>query len=341
MNWNQTQFVDVRSPAEFDEYALPGAVNIPLFTNEERAEVGTIYKKEGKQKAIEKGLEMVGPKLSHFYHNMYSVYECHPEKELVVYCWRGGMRSKSFVSVMNMLGITCKQLPGGIRSIRKRIIDDLEKERKRNRVYYVIAGGTGTAKTNLLHQLQLEGYPVIDLEGLANHRGSAFGQIGRKQHSQKQFELCLWLRLNELTDSPYLIVEAESKRIGTIILPRFIQNGIQTGKRVRLHMPMQERINTLIATYQPHCYRYEIKESLKKIERKLPVDVCEHIHHCLDTEDYEKAAELLLVHYYDPRYEHAERKSKSAQVFYASHIKEHVINVKKWLRQEMHTFATS
>ncbi|MFB5663359.1 tRNA 2-selenouridine(34) synthase MnmH [Alteribacillus sp. HJP-4] len=299
------QYIDVRSPAEFEEYALAGAVNIPLFNNEERAIVGTIYKQEGKQEAIKKGMTIVGPKLASMYEKLLEIKSEAGGKELVVYCWRGGMRSGTFVSLMQTTGISCTQLQGGIRSIRKHIISDFEKEKLSQREYVVLAGGTGTGKTNILQALQEEGYPVINLEGLANHRGSAFGQIGLKKRSQKQFELLLWQRLKELKDSSYFIIEAESKRIGNIFIPDFILEGKANGRRIEMIMPLEERAEILTQTYDPKTFKNEIKEGIQKISSKLQPDIYEEISIAMKKEHYHHVSMLLLRFYYDERYEHA------------------------------------
>ncbi|RSL31667.1 tRNA 2-selenouridine(34) synthase MnmH [Salibacterium salarium] len=299
------QFVDVRSPSEFEEYALPGAVNIPLFTDEQRADIGITYKNSGKDKAIQDGLKIVGPKLSEYYERMKEVEEQAEGKKIVVYCWRGGMRSGSFVSTMQMLGLDCEQLQGGIRSFRKEITSLFEEQIQSPKQYVVLAGGTGSAKTDILQDLQSEGYPVIDLEGLANHRGSAFGQIGLKRKSQKQFELDLWQRLMELKNSSYIIIEGESNRIGDVFLPEFIIKGKEKGSRIEIVLPIEQRLSIIMDTYDPWNHHEEIENAVHRIKKKLTADAREEIFHYLESKDYRNVVAALLYYYYDPRYDHA------------------------------------
>ncbi|RSL32496.1 tRNA 2-selenouridine(34) synthase MnmH [Salibacterium salarium] len=326
------QFVDVRSPAEFEEYALPGAVNIPLFSNEERADIGTTYKKSGKETAIQEGLKIVGPKLSDHYKKMKELKRETEGKELVVYCWRGGMRSGSFVSTMQMLGIDCEQLPGGIRSIRKKIEYTFEHEAHYPKKYIVLSGGTGTAKTLMLEKLQLEGYPVIDLEGLANHRGSAFGQIGMQRKSQKQFELDLWQRIMELKNSSYIIIEGESRRIGDIFLPDFITEGKGNGRRLEVSLPIEQRLSVISDTYHPWEHHEDIKSAIERIKNKLTSNVYEKIIRSLERKDYRDVILLLLYHYYDPRYNHAFQKYEDTPLLIdADNIHENFRKIRNYL----------
>ncbi|SFP58768.1 tRNA 2-selenouridine(34) synthase MnmH [Salibacterium halotolerans] len=303
--FEDTQFVDVRSPSEFEEYALPGAVNIPLFSDDERAHVGTIYKQQGKEQAVKEGLKITGPKLHDYYEKMKETADAAGDKEIVVYCWRGGMRSRSFVSSMQMLGIACTRLQGGIRSWRKKVIETLEQEKQSSRRYIVITGGTGTAKTVILHRLQEEGWPVIDLEGLANHRGSAFGNIGLKRKSQKQFEFDLWKRLEELRENPYVIIEGESRRIGNINLPDFLMEGKAAGTRLNVQLPMKERVQVIMETYAPESHHNEVVQAVEKIKKNMSEDVRERLEDALQWQRYEEVVENLLTYYYDPRYKKA------------------------------------
>ncbi|MFD2706409.1 tRNA 2-selenouridine(34) synthase MnmH [Salibacterium lacus] len=333
--FEKTQFIDVRSPSEFEEYALPGAVNIPLFTDDERAHVGTTYKQVGKEQAVKEGLKMAGPKLHNHYEKMKEVEAAAEGKEIVVYCWRGGMRSRSFVSTMQMLGVSCTQLQGGIRSWRKKVMAALEEEKQSSRRYIVVTGGTGTAKTVMLHQLQKEGWPVIDLEGLANHRGSAFGNIGLKQKSQKQFEFDLWKRLEELRDSPYVVMEGESRRIGNINLPDFLMEGKAAGTRLNVQLPMTERVQVIKETYDPDSHHDEIVRAVKRIEKNMPEDIRGKLHEALEQHRYEDVVENLLTHYYDPRYKKAfEQYEQEAVIINEPSTAQNLEKVRGYLQKE-------
>ncbi len=173
--------LDVRTPNEFIQGHIIGAHNLPLFTNEERVIVGTLYKKEGKQAAIIKGLEMVGPKL-HTYVKQAIVLN--KNNTFLVHCWRGGMRSASMAWLLETYGYKCITLRGGYKNFRKQVLENFKKQK-----WIVVLGGkTGTGKTMVLNELQKQGEQIIDLEKIAHHKGSSFGALGEEvQVSQEQF----------------------------------------------------------------------------------------------------------------------------------------------------------
>ncbi|WP_202077890.1 tRNA 2-selenouridine(34) synthase MnmH [Caldalkalibacillus salinus] len=298
-------FVDVRSPKEFEEFHIPGAINIPLFDNEERAQVGTLYKQEGEEQAKDLGIQILSAKLPDFYAAFKKLHQDNEGKSLIVYCWRGGMRSLSLTSVMSLLGLPVAQLNGGVRSFRQAVTSTLDMHASSPRKFIVIEGLTGTGKTDILHELSHEGYPVIDIEGLANHRGSVFGGIGSSPISQKAFETRLWARLEELDDSPYFIIEAESKRIGNVILPDFILQGKENGHRMQIEADLDFRVNTICMTYPFEAFHDEFRQSLSRLEKRIPPKVYADILAAFDRKDYPNFVSSLLLEYYDPRYKHA------------------------------------
>nr|WP_285890163.1 tRNA 2-selenouridine(34) synthase MnmH [Halalkalibacter oceani] len=333
-------YIDVRSPAEFAEYRLPGAVNLPLFTNEERAKIGTIYKQQSREAAIEAGVAIYAPKWPDFFAKAKELQQQAPDKRMVVYCWRGGMRSKTVAATLALLGIECYQLEGGIRSFRQYVQQSLAEQAEKKRDYLVIAGHTGTRKTEILSRLAEKGYPVVDLEGLAGHRGSVFGHIGLAQKSQKQFEYELMARLQELDDSSYLIIEAESKRIGHIVLPEFIIEGKKRGTRVELVYPFWKRVEHIYNTYQPEQYASEIWEAVEKIKKYLTPQLYKELEALREQADYQKMFATLLEFYYDPRYAHAAKQYPSkAEVLEYSEIDTAVDKlislIEQWKEQEV------
>ncbi|MCP8969103.1 tRNA 2-selenouridine(34) synthase MnmH [Ectobacillus ponti] len=297
-------FVDVRTPAEYEEFRIPGSLNIPIFSNEERVEVGTTYKQVGQEEAKDIGIGILSAKLPEFYQRMKEIYG-EQGKPMVVYCWRGGMRSRSIVVTMGTLGIPVVQLTGGIRSYRELVTEGLEEAAANPKPYLVLEGNTGTGKTEILQRLQQEGYPVMDLEGLASHRGSIFGQIGLEVRSQKMFESLLYWRLQELKDAPYYIIEAESKRIGRITLPPFLLAGKEGGTRIRLHLPMSERADIICEIYRFDLYKDKFYAAFQGISRHLPDGVRMEAEEAFHTENVHRIVEILFEYYYDPRYEHA------------------------------------
>lgn len=297
--------IDVRSPAEFAEYHIPNAVNIPLFSNEERAKIGTVYKQKSQADAIELGVSLYGPKLPTFYQEVKSLKEKKGESRIVIYCWRGGMRSRTVAGTLGLVGIDCFQLVGGVRSFRKSTQDRLDAESKRERNYIVIAGHTGTRKTEILERLQEEGFPVLDLEGLAAHRGSIFGHIGLTPNSQKQFEYNLTKRLEELKDADTLIIEAESKRIGHIIIPDFILAGKENGIRIELDYPFWSRVEHIYRTYKPEKNGEAINAAIAKMNKFLSHELKQELDKLIEEQEYRLVFARLLEYYYDPRYSHS------------------------------------
>ncbi|MFC0558498.1 tRNA 2-selenouridine(34) synthase MnmH [Halalkalibacter alkalisediminis] len=302
LHYEEDLYIDVRSPAEFAEYCLPNAINIPLFTNDERARVGTTYKQKSQDEAIELGLSLYVPKIETFYKSLKGLQEEMPNRRMVVYCWRGGMRSKTVAGTVGLLGVKCYQLTGGIRAFRKIVQVGLEKEAERKRKYLIVAGHTGSRKTEILQVLQNRGYPVIDLEQLAGHRGSVFGHIGVNPNSQKQFEYLLMKRLEEIGNSPYIIIEGESKRLGRVVIPDFILKGKENGKRVELVYPFWARVEHIYQTYQPQNYKEKIQEAIGKISKYLTHSLKNEIIILQNQGEYKQLFAKLLEEYYDPRY---------------------------------------
>jgi tRNA 2-selenouridine synthase len=302
---------DVRSPKEYEEYHIPGAKCLSIFSNDERAEIGTIYKQNSKEQAMQRGLEIVAPKLPDFFKSIKIEMAENPEKQVVIYCARGGMRSKSIAQTMSMMGINCLQLDGGIRSYRKQIERMLDRYSQYPHKIIVIEGYTGTMKTKFLEKLQYEGYPVINLERMASHKGSIFGRIGEEPASQKKFESRLFERLKEIKDSPVLIIESESKRIGRVVVPDFLLEGKYSGTRIHIDMPFGMRVKYICDVYDPLFHREEIEEAVLKLSKRIPFPIMTEIKEALTQQDYEKVVSFLLENYYDPKYEFAEQKYES------------------------------
>lgn len=298
--------IDVRTPDEYGHFHIPGAVNLPIFSNKEREIVGTTYKKDGTEAAKELGISFVSPSIPEFYKQAKAISG---GNEFVVYCWRGGMRSKSLSVVFEMLGLPCLQLEGGIRSYRQIVTEQLDRYAHRNVPFIVVEGLTGTSKTDILTTLEEKGYPVIDLEGLAAHRGSVFGRVDLPERTQKEFESKLYQRLDEIGETDYYIIESESKRLGNIIVPDFIMEGKQKGTRIHVHAPLSYRIQTILNTYQPEQHSEKIIKGIHKIEKRLSENSREHIYLALDEGNYGSVVEKLLLDYYDPRYEYKAKEN--------------------------------
>lgn len=324
----EIKVIDVRSPAEHEEFAIPGSVNIPFFTNEERAEIGTIYKQVSIQAAKERGLEIMAAKLPSFVKQFAAV-----KGRKAVYCWRGGMRSKTTATVLDLMNIHVYRLQGGIRAYRRWVVETLESFELKP-ACVVINGYTGSGKTAILRKLAEEGYPVVDLEWMAGHRGSIFGQIGLTPNNQKTFESMLLLKLLEYQDKPYIVMEAESKRIGRCVMPEFLVEGKEKGMQLFLDMPRQERINYIIDDYKPHLYKQACIEAFENIKRRIHTPIAAEIEQHLLLNRFPEAVGLLLDHYYDPRYRHAGiQYSNEPVVCQASNADDAVRQIKEHLRK--------
>ncbi len=292
-------FIDVRSPSEFADSTIPGSLNIPLFDDAERAEIGTIYKQESNQSAKDRGLEIISAKLPAFVKAFGQI-----ESRKVVYCWRGGMRSKTTATILSLMDIHVYRVMGGIRAYRKWVVDTLDTYDLRSKVY-VINGNTGSGKTALLLRLKELRYPVLDLEGMAAHRGSIFGHIGLRTHNQKTFESLLLQDLLKFNHSPYLLMEAESKRIGKAVIPEFLYQAKENGIQLFINLPMEERVKHILEDYRPQEQKEACIKAFQLIKKRIHTPVAAEIEKHLYGDRFSEAVYLLLEHHYDPRYKNA------------------------------------
>ncbi|MFC2949532.1 tRNA 2-selenouridine(34) synthase MnmH [Virgibacillus sediminis] len=299
--------IDVRSPSEYKDATIPGSLNIPFFSDEERAEVGTLYKQVSQQAAKERGLEIVSAKLPAFVSEFSSI-----RGKKAVFCWRGGMRSRTSATVLDLMGIKALRLEGGYRSYRNRVVEELGRMELRQEAL-VLNGYTGTGKTAILHRLREEGFPVIDLEGLSNHRGSIFGQIGREPYNQKTFDSLLLEDLQRLQSSPTLLFEGESKRIGKVMVPDFLMEKKEQGTQLFIEMPMEERVMHILDDYQPWEHQQECLEAFSRIKKRIHTPIAKQIEKDLQAENYSSAVKLLLAYYYDPLYEQSTGRYPDSQ----------------------------
>ena len=295
---NEVTLVDVRSPSEYKEATIPGSINIPFFNDEERAEIGTIYKQVSPEAAKERGFEIVSAKLPSFVKE-FSGYE----GKKAVFCWRGGMRSKTSATVLSLMGIKVFRLSGGYRAYRNWVVEILNTLEIKPEAY-VLNGYTGSGKTKILRQLQKEGYPVLDLEGMANHRGSIFGQIGLHANNQKSFDSQFIQTLMTLQESPFILFEGESKRIGKIMLPDVLMKKKENGLQLFIEMPIEERVRHILDDYEPWIHQKECLDAFSRIKRRIHTPIAAQIESDLIKGEFASAVELLLVYYYDPLYNH-------------------------------------
>ena len=291
--------IDVRSPGEFENATIPGSLNIPLFDDRERAEVGTLYTQVGVEAAKERGLEIVSAKLPSLIKEFARIKE-----DKLVFCWRGGMRSRTTATLLSLMDIYTYRLTGGYRAYRQWVVRQLETMTFRPEAV-VLQGHTGTGKTHILRALKQDGYPVIDLEGMAGHRGSIFGAVGLKPRNQKMFDALLVRDLMAYQHSPYVLLEAESRRIGKVTVPPLIYDKRSRGFVVRIELPVEARVRQILKEYAPTEHAEACCQAFQRIRSKIHTPIAAEIDACLKAERYEPAVEMLLTHYYDPLYRHS------------------------------------
>lgn len=311
--------IDVRAPSEFSQGHIPRAINIPLFDDHERKVVGTTYKKVNKEAAMYVGLDFAGKKLVALAKE--GEKKAGKNKTLLVHCWRGGMRSKSMVWLFETLGLTCYLLEGGYKSYRRFIHLEFSKPLKLK----VIGGRTGTGKTDIIHHLREREEQVIDLEGLAHHKGSAFGALGESpQPSTEQFENDLCGILLDLDRSRNVWIEDESRNVGKCVIPGDIYGMMREGELIFLDIPREERARHLVKHYAEFD-REELKACIIKIKNKLGGAQTKKALESIDREDFYETA-MLTLHYYDKAYMHSLDKNHDTYQVISSVIVDPVIN---------------
>lgn len=237
------KIIDARSEGEFAQSHIPGAINLPILNNEERIVVGTLYKQNGAESATLKGFELVGPR---FYEIQNAALKLFPDKKILLYCWRGGMRSQILSWLLGIVGFEVYRLIGGYKTYRTFTFAEVRKDRN----LIVLGGKTGVGKTVLLKALQEKGEQVLDLEGIANHRGSSFGAIGLPpQPSVEQFENLMAEQLLGLDPALPLWVENESRNIGRVTLPDLFFEKMGKSLLIDVQKPDTDRINHIAEEY--------------------------------------------------------------------------------------------
>ncbi len=291
--------VDVRTPLEYAEDHLPGAINIPILTNEERVEVGTIYKQVGPQQARVRGLELTCGRFSGMVAEITSRAAGRP---ILVYCWRGGLRSLSMAILLETTGWPVAQLRGGYKAFRNHVTAYFAAFDPQAPLI-VIHGMTGTGKTTFINNLDSEAWTVIDLEGLACHRGSAFGELGIAQElSQKRFDTQLWSAFHDAPDDRPIVLEGESQRIGKISLPGRVYEVMANSCKVWCHASLETRVKRLAQEYARQEYREEMAAALERIKKRLGGQRHAELKGLLASWDVEGLGRGLIEHYYDKLY---------------------------------------
>jgi tRNA 2-selenouridine synthase len=297
---------DVRSPGEFSHAHIPGAYSLPLFTDEERKIVGTAYKQQSREQAIKSGLDFFGPKMRPMIEEVTEILKAHrghsenglPDKSVLVHCWRGGMRSAGVAWLLDMYGFRVYTLAGGYKSFRNWALGCFEQEHNIN----VLGGYTGSGKTEVLLHLKTMGEPIVDLEGIACHKGSAFGSLGMPaQPSQEMFENELALSLYTVARSGSSIwMEDESQRIGHINIPIKFWQMMRTRPVYFIDVPFENRLDFITRSYGKN-QKAELSAAITRIQKRLGGLETKTAQGHL-AEDNLKESFRILLHYYDKLY---------------------------------------
>ncbi|MBR9683616.1 tRNA 2-selenouridine(34) synthase MnmH [Candidatus Woesearchaeota archaeon] len=287
-------FVDTRSPKEFEIDTLPNAIQIPILDNEQRHVVGLVYKASN-EKGMELGYE--------FYHkNLPSITKeitsLDKSKKIVIFCARGGMRSKTITELALKLGYDAVQLDGGYKSYRAFMRKTMENYKPPKLI--VLYGLAGSGKTDIIKKLN----PSVDFEGFAQHRSSLFGAIGLSPSGQKKFETLLFNKFEQFKDEPYVFVEGESRKIGSIFIPNSIFQAMNQGVSVKVNCSIENRAKRIVGDYFVHGEDEKIKEIISSLKEALSNEVVIKLLKLMDEKDYQEVSRILLEDYYDLRYQH-------------------------------------
>ncbi len=283
-----------------------GAINIPLFSNEERAEIGTLYKEQGKKPAMFKGMELVSPKFTEFLKAAENVSRT---GTLLVHCWRGGMRSAGMAWLFEWYGFKVITLKGGYKSFRRMVLDTFNQPRKIN----ILGGKTGSGKTLILHELDKMGQTILDLECIACHKGSAFGSLGEApQPTQEMFENEAAVALLKIPATTITWIEDESQNVGKRIIPNDLFAQMRAAKVYYVDLPIEKRVEYLVEAYGKYT-KEELIASIEKIWKRVGPQHAKAAIEAIKEGDLKKACEISLV-YYDKSYNHGIAKRPTTNI---------------------------
>ncbi|TBR60514.1 tRNA 2-selenouridine(34) synthase MnmH [Mastigocladus laminosus UU774] len=299
-----TEIIDVRSPREFSEDHIPGAINLPVLNNSERTEIGTIYKQINTFQARKIGAALVTKNISEHITQHFAKKEksYHP----LVYCWRGGQPSLSMALVLGQIGWRVTLLEGGYKTYRAYVRQQIEELPKKF-TYKILCGLTGSGKTYILRQMRERGTQVLDLENLAQHRGSVFGEEWQDklspQPTQKYFESLLLQQLQSFNPKEPVWIESESRKIGKVYLPKSLWEKMKQACCVDIQLPLTARVKFLLQKYS-HFVEYPeiLKAKLEKLKDRYGWEKVNQWYQLIDAEKWELLIRDILSNHYDPTY---------------------------------------
>ena len=298
--------IDVRTPLEYHHAHIPGAFNLPIFSNEERVKVGTTYKQQGRESAILLGFDLTGPKWSGF---IKTALEMAPDKKIGVHCWRGGMRSGAMAWALNLYGFEVYLLEGGYKKFRNWALSKFNEQYN----ILILGGMTGSGKTRVLRELKRKGQQVIDLEELAEHQGSSYGSMGKTtQPSQEYFENLLATELDAIDNTAPLWLEDESLTIGKRFIPNGLWHQMRQATVMKMVVPVDERISFLTDEYGS-LDRDFLVESTERIGKRLgPLQTRNAVTAIRENRIPDFVKEVLV--YYDKSYGVGQNKRTPASI---------------------------
>lgn len=299
LSLEQPCYIDVRAPIEFNEDHITGALNIPIFDDVQRAEVGTLYKMAGREQAVLRGTEIAGGKLS----DLVKQFQELSGRNIIVYCARGGMRSKSVAGLIDSLGIPVYRLIGGYKEYRRYVNAYLNNANIRCPIF-VLQGLTGTGKTEILRLLE----NTVDFEDMAGHRSSIFGDIGLEQRTQKSFETQIFTRLEQLRDAPYIVMEGESRKIGNLHIPDHLFSLMSRADIILIKADIERRIEIILNEYSAFSSFEAVSPKVSSLTQKLGKSTVQLLLNLYKEKNLQEFVRILLEKYYDPLYVHSLKK---------------------------------
>lgn len=323
--------IDLRSPEEYSEFTIPGAISMPLFDNDERKLIGTVYNHESVEKAKKIGVDYASKRLPMLFEEISKLKKDYDK--IVLFCERGGLRSSSVCALLSSLGVGTVKLRGGYKGYRS-VVNAMLPILNSEVHYTVLHGYTGTGKTELLKMLENRGYDILDLEMYANHRGSLLGDVGLGNRvSQKQFESLVFDRLKD-RKSNIVFVEGESSRIGNIVVPHYIMESLKAGRHILAEGSIEKRVERIVAeyTHEEGC-KAEIINSLEKLGKHISVKRTEEYKKSIEEENYSEVARDLMLRYYDPMYENEQKEFKYELTVNTDNLEEACFSIEKWLEE--------
>jgi tRNA 2-selenouridine synthase len=295
------EIIDVRSPAEYAEDHIPGAISAPVLDDAQRAEVGTLYTQVSPFEAKKRGAVLIARNIAH---HLETRFDDRPKQwKVLVYCWRGGQRSGAMAHILAQVGWSVGKLDGGYKTYRRKVMADIETL-PGALDFRVVCGPTGSGKSRLLRVLQAQGAQVLDLETLAQHRGSLLGNLpDEAQPSQKMFDSRLWDALRQFDAQRPVFVEAESKKIGLINTPESLLEKMRISQCISIEAPLAARVQLLMEDYKH--FLHDPASLIERLTPLLPLHgrrVLDHWQMLAEQGNWAELVEKLLLQHYDPAY---------------------------------------